>query len=458
MRDARELDRLESLRTYGVLGDAGPDLGGLVSLAARICGTPAAAVGFLVEDRLVLRGAIGHVVTDLPREVSISALVVETGEELVLSDVALALGPHHPAPTGPARAAAYAGVPLVGRDGLPIGVLAVSDHEPRAFSADDLEALRALAQQVVTQLELYRLDRWGGRSSPVRAFGPVRLRKALDDGELLPHFQPVVDLATGRTLAFEALLRWQHPDLGLVAPGHFLPAVEASGLMLPVGRHVLAEALGALAAMRRAGGRTDLRMAVNVAPVELGHTGFAESVLDEVALHGLQPDALAVEITETAAFVDPTVAVRELGQLRAAGAHVALDDYGAGHSSVLRMLRLPLTTLKLDRELTGDVTTDARARAVTRSTVAMAAELGLVVIAEGVEHQDQGEALLEMGCAQGQGWYFGRPVPATSLHAWLPPVALPAQRTGPLRSAAPHADAGTAPDRPQRLVSSTSSS
>lgn len=455
MRDARELDRLESLRTYGVLGDGGPDLTGLVALAARVCATPVAAVGFLVEDRLLLRGAMGHDVTELPRAASISALVVETGEELVLSDVALALGEDHPAPTGPARAAAYAGVPLVGRDGLPIGVLAVSDHVPRAFTAEDVESLRALAQQVVTQLELYRLDRWGGRSSPVRAFGPVRLRKALDDGELVPHFQPVVDLVTGEPVAFEALLRWQHPDLGLVAPGHFLPAVEASGLMLPVGRHVLAESLGALSAMRRAGAGSQLRIAVNVAPVELGHTGFAESVLDEVALHGLDPDALAVEITETAAFVDPTIAIRELAELRGAGVQVALDDYGAGHSSVLRMLRLPLTTLKLDRELTGDVTTDARARAVTRSTVAMAAELGLVVIAEGVEHKDQGEALREMGCEQGQGWHFGRPVPATSLLEWLPPAELPAQRTAP-QTVRTTRGAESAACR-QAVVSSTSS-
>jgi len=423
---ARELDRSESLSTYGVVGGTGPDLVALVALALQVTGAPSGCVGFLTEDRLILTARIGLDFAELPRGDSLSTAVVESGRERVLPDVAAVVGSQHPAVAGAAHTRAYVGMPLIGRDGLPIGVLAISDSAPREFAPEVLDSLRTVAHQVVTQLELSRLDAWNGRASPHSDLGPIRLRQALDDGELVPYFQPVIDLHTARCHGFEALLRWEHPDLGLVAPDRFLPTIEATGLMLPVGRRVLAEALGSLSVLQR--GRPDLahlRMAVNASPVELIQREFATTVLDDLAMHGLQPEALSIEITETVAFIDAPSAVRQLTELRDAGVQIALDDYGAGLSSLLRMLSLPLTVLKIDRELTAGVVDDPRVRAVIRTTVAMADDLDLVVVAEGVERIDQRDALRGLGCQLGQGWLFGRPVPADRMGDFVPGIRLP---------------------------------
>ncbi len=428
MARGRELDRLESLSTYGVIGGTGPDLVDLVALALQVTGAPAGFVGFLAGDRLVVTSAIGLDFAELPRGDALSTAVVESGEELVLPDVGAVMGCQHPAVVGAARARSYAGMPLIGRDGLAIGVLAISDSVPHVFAPEALASLRTIARQVVAQLELSRLDAWSGRAAPDGGFGPVRLREALDEGELVPYFQPIVDLRTGRPTGFEALLRWEHPLLGLVEPGRFLPSIEATGLMLPVGRHVLAEALGYLTVLQR--GRpdlADLRMAVNVSPSELIQREFTSTVLDELAMHGLRPESLVIEITEAVAFVDAAGAVRQLTELREAGAQVALDDYGAGHSSLLRLLSLPLSVIKLDRELTATVVEEARARAVIRSTVSMADDLGLVVVAEGVERIGQRDALRGLGCQLGQGWFFGRPVAADHMGDFVPFAAVPEQ-------------------------------
>ena len=423
MGRAREDDRRESLSTYGVLGGAGPDLVDLVALALQVTGATAACIGFLSGRQMVAAAALGRDVADLSRADALSISVVESGEDLVLPDVAAAV-------VGGVRA--YVGVPLAGRDGLAIGAVAVTDAVVRPFAPEILASLHTIARQVVAQLELSRLDSWSGRSGPGSTFDPVRLREALDEGELLPHFQPVVDLRTGRAVGFEALLRWEHPDLGLLVPGRFLPTIEATGLMLPVGRHVLAEALGALSVLRRAGpDLADLRMAVNASPAELIQPEFATTVLDELAMHGLRPQALVVEITETVAFVDAPSAVRQLTELREEGVKIALDDYGAGHSSLLRLLALPLSVLKLDRELTAGVANDHRARAVMRSTIAMAEDLGLTVVAEGVERADQRDALLLLGCQLGQGWLFGRPVPSDQMAGAARGRRVPEQATGP---------------------------
>lgn len=425
---ARDRDRAESLGTYGLAGGARPELRGIAAIAARAAGMPSAAVGFLVGDSFVIHSSVGLTGSDLPRDQSLAAVVVESAAELVLPDAraaGLGRGVLVPGPVG-----AFAGVPLVGRDGLAIGALVVADRVPRPIGVEVLAVLRTLADGIVARLELRRLDAWGGRPGADPGMDPVRLRRALEDGELVPYFHPMVDLASGRTVAFEALLRWAHPELGMVAPGRFLPAVEASGLMFPVGRHVLAEALGELAALRRRSpGARQVKMAVNASPLELVHERYAAAVLDELAMQGLRPEALVVEVTETAAFVDERLAVRQLAELREAGVEIALDDYGAGHSSALRLLRLPLDAIKLDRELVCDVDTDRRARAVVRSSVAMAAELGLAVVAEGVETESQREALLALGCMLGQGWLFARPVPPAGMVDFVEDHPVPRQRS-----------------------------
>ncbi|HMO12420.1 MAG TPA: EAL domain-containing protein, partial [Actinotalea sp.] len=409
--DALEHDRLESLATYGVLGGGGPDLRDIAALAATACATPVAVIGFLVEDRLELRSATGTPVCSVPREVSLSARVVESGLDLVIEDLP-GLAPAPPMAGRHPAARAFAAVPLVGRDGLPLGVLAVHDTRPRPFHAEHLASLRALARLAMSRLELHRLDRWEGRPGDDSGVDPVRLRQALDAGELVPYFEPIVDLATGRRAALEALVRWVRPQHGVVRPAAFLPAVESSGLMIPVGRRVRRLAMDVLAeiAGERSGaaGQGGLRMSVNISPVELARQAFAAELLADAHDRGIEPSSLVVEVTETAAIAEPVQAVALLRELRDAGVAVALDDYGAGSSSLLRMLRLPLTMIKIDRELTAAFTCDSRVGTALASTIALAHDLGLTVVAEGVETALQEDAVRAMGCELAQGWHWGR--------------------------------------------------
>ncbi len=329
----------------------------------------------------------------------------------------------NPLVTGKAAIRAYAGVPLIGRDGLPLGALCVIDHSPRRFTSGQLDGLTLLAGQVMALLELRRADRHAGRASHTLvadANEPSRLRQALDRGEFHPDFQPVVDLGTATTLGFEALLRWHHPHHGLLPPSLFLPAIESSGLMLPVGRHVLNQSLAMLASLGRDSALPLVSgVAVNVSAIQLHHPGLTNAVIDALDRHSITPSRLAIEITETSALLDLPVAQRELRTLRELGVHLSLDDYGVGFSGLSRLLELPWSALKLDRSLVAGLAADPRCVAVVRSTFELAAEMGIEVVCEGIETEDQRRTLLALGGKFGQGWLFGRPMDGKAISGHL---------------------------------------
>lgn len=425
MDTQHEQDRLDSLHSYGVT-DAVPDihLDAIAALAAHAVGTPIACITFVDEDRVWVKAAYGveHGTSSL--EEMICTTVVREGLPVAVGDLLSHPDLHdHPAVVGAQAVRAYAGVPLVGRDALPLGVLCALSPAPHTFSADRVRALEMLAERVVSELELRRLDRLAGRSAAWRGVDVAaarRLRRALDHGELVAHYQPVVALESGVPRALEALLRWEHPERGLVLPGEFLPAVEGSGLMRPVERAVLRQSLGTLAALA---GDPDhapgLGMGVNVAAVHVGRKGFAEDVLRERDRVELADGVLGIEITETTDVLDSSTALAQLRELRDHGVGIALDDYGAGYSSLLRVLDLPITVLKIDRDVVRRLPADRRALAATRSTLALCADLGLVAVAEGVETAAQRDALLDLGCVFGQGFLYSRALPASRLADYL---------------------------------------
>lgn len=451
-----EHDRLESLRSYDLL-DTAPEAAydDLTHLAAQLCKAPVALVTLVDAGRQWVKAAYGIAAAETPREHSFCSDVVADERMLVVSDATEE--PRYrdnPLVTGPPGIRAYAGVPLVGRDGLPVGTLCVIDRRPRHFSARQLDSLHLLAGQVVAQMELRRVDRAAGLAGGAllgEATDPVRLRLAFDRGELRPHFQPIVELATGLTCGFESLLRWHHPAHGVLLPGLFLPAVESSSLVLPVGRHVLDRSLAALGELRsdQALPRS-LGVAVNVSALQLQQPGLADSVLTCLERHAVPPMLLTLEITETASLLDTAVARRELEALREAGVLLALDDYGVGWSSLGRVLELPLTALKLDRSLVAGLPGDPRCSAVATSTLDLAAGIGLEVVCEGIETEEQRTSLLAMGAVYGQGWLFARPMAPEALHLHLraqyaPPVPVsaggaapdPSAMTGVMRCATP---------------------
>jgi EAL domain-containing protein (putative c-di-GMP-specific phosphodiesterase class I) len=235
------------------------------------------------------------------------------------------------------------------------------------------------------------------------------LRHALERDELVIVYQPQVELASGRIFGVEALLRWQHPQRGLVVPSTFIPIAEQTGLIVPIGAYVLTEACLQAARWSRERGR-ELSVCVNVSPRQLADDAFAGAVGAALATSGLRPDLLCLEITESAVMADPAAATAVLERLKTVGVRLAIDDFGIGYSSLSQLKALlPVDTIKIDKSFVDGVTGDGEDHAIVDAVLRLANGLGLVAIAEGVENGDQVETLLALGCKLSQGFHFARP-------------------------------------------------
>ncbi len=236
------------------------------------------------------------------------------------------------------------------------------------------------------------------------------LRKALSHGEFILYYQPILDLKTGRVTGMEALLRWQHPDLGVIAPGEFLSVAEQTGLMLPIGSWALHAACRQAQAWHRLGYR-NLTLSVNLSVSQLQHD-LVEKVRLALDDSGLSPDQLELEITESGAMRQPEKSMLLLEELRRTGVRMSLDDFGTGHSSLSYLKRFPIDTIKIDQSFVRDLGTDRDTAAIVTAIIAIGHNLGLNVIAEGVEEERQRAFLAENGCDQIQGFLFLPPVDA----------------------------------------------
>lgn len=245
------------------------------------------------------------------------------------------------------------------------------------------------------------------------------LQRAVEHNELVLHYQPKVDLVTGAIVALEALLRWQHPRLGLLQPGDFLQLAEETGLIEPIGRWALAEACCQAVAWRATlAGFGDCLMCVNLSAREFRQPNLVAQVTRILKETGLPPAALELEITEQV-LVDDDQAIASLVRLKEIGIHLALDDFGTGHSALSSLRRLPIETLKIDRSFVQDVMTDPRTRAVVQAVTALAHDLGMQVVAEGVETDAQLESVRNLSIDIVQGAYFARALSAADCLALL---------------------------------------
>jgi diguanylate cyclase (GGDEF)-like protein len=240
------------------------------------------------------------------------------------------------------------------------------------------------------------------------------LRRALERGEFALHYQPKVDLASGTLRGMEALLRWRHHARGIVSPGEFIPALEDSGLILPVGEWVVAEACRQLQRWAAAG-HALVPVAVNLSPKQFRRRDLDGLIRGALERTGVSAEYLELEITESCLMEDPEDAVRLMRNLRAAGLRISIDDFGTGYSSLSYLTRLPLSALKVDRSFVRDAETSSEAASIVRAVIDMAQNLHLTVIAEGVETEQQAEFLRRHGCDQAQGYFYGRPVPAEEI-------------------------------------------
>lgn len=253
------------------------------------------------------------------------------------------------------------------------------------------------------------------------------LHQALARQEFELHYQPEVSVATGLVVGVEALLRWRHPVRGLVSPAEFIPLAEQTGLIIPLGGWVLREACLQARAWRAAR-LPALRIAVNLSPRQFSDERIVERVSDALESAQLAPDLLELEITESLVAKDADQAARLLSQLRALGVRVMIDDFGTGYSALAHLKRFPVDGLKIDRAFVAHLPGDRHDSSITRAVIAMAHELDLEVVAEGVESQDQLDFLRAHGCDLAQGYLLGAPMPPAQLKARLKPAPRPRAR------------------------------
>jgi diguanylate cyclase len=235
------------------------------------------------------------------------------------------------------------------------------------------------------------------------------LRYAIERQELVLHYQPKLNLATGAIIGIEALIRWNHPQRGLVPPGQFIEIAEDCGLIVPIGRWVLHEACRQARAWQ-VGGLPPLCIAVNVSPVELRAPGFVSGIRTTLMETGLEPRYLELELTEAVLMEKSRSVADVLNELKDIGVLLALDDFGTGYSSLSHLKRFPIDTLKIDQSFVRDLTTDDAG--IVNAVIGMGRSLHMRVVAEGVETREQLEVLQKHGCSEGQGHYFSRAVPA----------------------------------------------
>lgn len=238
----------------------------------------------------------------------------------------------------------------------------------------------------------------------------MTLRNAIDRNEFVVHYQPQVEVLTGKVVSLEALVRWDHPRAGLLLPGSFIPDAEAAGLIGPLTVHVLDLALEQLVAWDADGWTA--RVAVNLSAGDLGDPRFVVGATETLRRHDVDPVRLELEVTESAALADLDEAARVLTELDALGIDIAIDDFGAGYSSLAYLKRLPVRRLKLDRSLVTDLAAEPTGQVIVRSTLQLARELGLGVVAEGVEDDDTLLLLRDLQCDTAQGFGLCRPLPA----------------------------------------------
>jgi diguanylate cyclase (GGDEF)-like protein len=372
------------------------------------------SLGHVAGDEL-LRHVAGRLLDAVPPDVVVARL---GGDEFALVvrnidvDEAVAIGEH--VRTALAEPFELAGMPIIAD--ASIGVACSPQHGTTAaaiLSHSDIAMYRAKRDR--TGVEAYSAA--ADTLSPDHFELLADLRTAFTEHQFALHYQPQLDLRSGEVVGVEALVRWNHPERGLVPPHVFLPMLEQTNQMRALTSVVLRRSLADAAALSRAG--VPLRMSVNISASDLVHEQLADDItrlLDQV---GLRPEMLVIEVTEDTVMIDRVRSLRTLHQIRARGVHISVDDYGTGRASLSYIRDLPITELKLDRSFLEGVPHDTHNAAIVRSTIELAHSLDLPLVAEGVEDIEALEWLSLLGCDVGQGYHISRPMPIDMLRSWL---------------------------------------
>ena len=253
------------------------------------------------------------------------------------------------------------------------------------------------------------------------------LRKAIQNGDLKVHYQPIYALDSDSLYALEALARWEHPRLGPISPDRFIPLVEEIGLMDDLGDHVMRTACTEFGSLRRANAELrNVKLSINISSKQFGEEGILNRIENILAETRFPSERLKLEITETVFFEDHERASNVLGRLRAMGIETDIDDFGTGYSNLGYLVRLPISTLKIDKSFVMPMTENPANREVIRTVISLAENLGFKVVAEGIESEHQRDILRSLGCDYGQGYFYSRPLSITALTEFLDEREYPA--------------------------------
>jgi EAL domain-containing protein (putative c-di-GMP-specific phosphodiesterase class I) len=400
----------------------------ITRLAAEYFHADSAGIGFADESRIWVKSHWGKHLRELPRKNSIFDMVLAANGPVIVPDASkLHCFDEQRLRLKRPDVAFIASVPIRSFDGVILGALNIYDSEPRlGLSPDELQTLESLADMVVTQLELRRLRNAhkghglrrlrGARKSHDDWPRKVDLRQALDEHQFVLYYQPEIDLVTRKIVGLEALIRWAHPERGLILPKDFIPLAEQSGLILPIGDWGLAEACNQIQKWcSEDPGNSSLRVCVNLSARQLSREGLADYIESLLLQSGISSHQLGLEVTESSLIPNMRTALTVLGSLHRLGVSLLMDDFGTGYSSLNHLHSFPFDVLKIDRSFVGRMTEGDQPLQIVRTIIELARVMGMDVVAEGIETSEQYQLLRQLGCRYAQGFLFARPMTAEAV-------------------------------------------
>ncbi|MGA3011870.1 MAG: EAL domain-containing protein [Terracidiphilus sp.] len=428
----KEDARLAALVATGIL-DTPPEpaYDTITRLAAEYFRADAATICFVDASRVWIKSHWGAVIRELPRKDSIFDLVLAEDGPLIVTDIST--HPQHDRLSMRVRshnAASFVSVPVRSFDGRILGSLSVFSKKPSLkIEPEAVRSLEGLADMVSSQLEIRRLRNTltEGKKGPRRAHHiesaanhnwprPSDLRHALDHGQFVLYYQPEVDLVTRKIIGLEALIRWDHPERGLVPPMDFIPHAEENGMILPIGDWGIEEACIQIQKWCNEDPlHASMRVGVNLSASQFQREGLADHVEALLVQSGISSRQLGLEMTESSIIPNIGTAMGVLGSLRRLGVSLLMDDFGTGYSSLSYLHSFPFDILKIDRSFVSRMNEGDQPLQIVRTIIELARVLGMDVVAEGIETYEQYRVLREMGCRYGQGFLFARPMSAEAV-------------------------------------------
>jgi len=424
INEAQEELRQQALRSIGILDTPPePTFDTITRLAAEYLGADAAMLGFGDGNRIWVKSAYNQSVRELPRANSLFETLLERDEAIVIPDMAEAPEVQQQMLLIKRSQTRFlVNVPVRWIDGSIVGELMIFSREPRSgVTADELRMIEGLAGIITSQLELRRL-RMSIRSYAPKPVVPVNsarkpwpsaddLRRALDKREFVLYYQPEIDLQSRKIIGLEALIRWQHPERGMISPMQFIPLAEESGMILPIGDWGMAETCAQIQRWCQEDPRNvSLRVCVNLSARQFSREGLADHVEALLLQTGISSRQLGLEMTESSLIPNMRTALEVLGSLRRLGVSLLMDDFGTGYSSLNHLHSFPFDVLKIDRSFVGRLSEGDQPVHIVRTIIELARVLGMDVVAEGIETMEQYRTLRQMGCRYGQGYLFSPPM------------------------------------------------